>query len=62
MGHTLDTYHDIQSIGIEKLRSVYAAAGLAIRPKTHTSKLEQPKEIVRALGLNPESLQQILKN
>jgi site-specific recombinase XerD len=56
MGHTLDTYHDIQSIGIEKLRSVYAAAGLAIRPKTRISKLEQLKEMIRALGLNPESV------
>ena len=56
MGHTLDTYHDIQSIGIEKLRSVYASAGLAIRPKTQISKLEQLKEMVRALGMNPEQV------
>jgi len=25
MGHKVDTYHDIQSLGIERLRSVYAA-------------------------------------
>jgi integrase len=56
MGHTLDTYHDIQSIGIEKLRNVYSAAGLAIRPKTQISKLEQIKEMVRALGMNPEQV------
>jgi hypothetical protein len=56
MGHILDTYHDIQSVGIEKLRSVYNAAGLSIRPKTQLSKVEQLKEMVRALGMNPEQV------
>ncbi len=56
MGHVLDTYHDIQSIGIEKLRSVYQAAGLSIRPKTNISKIDQLKEMVRALGMNPEQV------
>ena len=56
MGHTLDTYHDIQSVGIERLRNVYASAGLAIRQKTTFSKLEQLKEMVRALGMNPEQV------
>ncbi|MBN1358457.1 site-specific integrase [Candidatus Bathyarchaeota archaeon] len=56
MGHTIDTYHDIQSIGIDKLRSVYAAAGLSIRPKTQVSKVEALKEIIRAWGMNPEQL------
>lgn len=56
MGHVLDTYHDIQSIGIEKLRSVYSTAGLSIRPKTQISKIEQLKEMIRALGMNPEQV------
>lgn len=56
MGHTVDTYHDIQSVGVDKLRSVYAASGLSIRPKTHVSKLESLKEMVRALGMNPEQV------
>ena len=56
MGHIPDTYHDIQSLGIEKLRSIYAAAGLAIRPKTQHSKLETIKEMIRALGENPEQI------
>jgi site-specific recombinase XerD len=56
MGHTIDTYHDIQSIGIDKLRSIYAAAGLCIKPKTQVSKVEALKEIIRAWGLNPEQL------
>jgi site-specific recombinase XerD len=56
MGHTIDTYHDIQSIGIDKLRNVYAAAGLSIRPKTQVSKVEALKEIIRAWGMNPEQV------
>ena len=34
MGHTIDTYEDVQSLGIETLRNLYTTAGLAIRPKT----------------------------
>jgi site-specific recombinase XerD len=56
MGHTVDTYHDIQSVGIDKLRCIYAAAGLAVRQKTQISKLETIKEMIRALGENPEHL------
>ena len=56
MRHTIDTYHDIQSIGIDKLRNVYAAAGLSIRPKTQVNKVEALKEIIRAWGMNPEQL------
>jgi len=56
MGHTVDTYHDIQSLGVEKLRNIYASAGLSIRSKTKTSKIELIKEYVRALGVNPESV------
>jgi site-specific recombinase XerD len=56
MGHTINTYHDIQSIGIDKLREIYAAAGLAIRPKAQISKIDALKEIIRAWGMNPEQL------
>ncbi len=56
MGHTVDTYHDIQSLGIDRMRSIYAAAGLAIRKKTQISKLDTIKEMIRALGENPEQL------
>jgi hypothetical protein len=56
MGHTIDTYHDIQSIVIDKLRNAYAAAGLSIKPKTQVSKVEALKEIIRAWGMNPEQL------
>ena len=56
MGHTVDTYHDIQSLGIDKLRNVYSASGLCIRQKTQVNKLETVKEMIRALGMNPDQL------
>jgi hypothetical protein len=56
MGHTVDTYHDIQMKGIDFLRNMYAASGLAIKPKTRVSKIEALKEIIRAWGLNPEQI------
>jgi len=56
MGHTIDTYEDVQSLGIETLRNLYVSAGLAIRPKTQTNRIDQLKEIIRAWGENPEEL------
>ena len=56
MGHTVDTYHDIQSLGIDILRNAYAASGLAIRRKTQISRVEALKEIIRAWGMNPEQI------
>jgi len=56
MGHTVDTYHDIQMKGTEFLRNIYASSGLSIRPKTKVSKVEALKEIIRAWGLNPEKI------
>ena len=41
---------------IEFLRNVYAASGLSIRPKTHVTKTEALKEMVRAFGLDPEKV------
>jgi len=56
MGHTIDTYEDVQSLGIETLRNLYSSANLAIRPKTHANRIDQLKEIIRAWGENPEEL------
>lgn len=33
MGHTVDTYEDVQSLGVETLRNLYTSAALAIRPQ-----------------------------
>ena len=56
MGHTIDTYEDVQSLGIETLRNLYTSAGLAIRPKTVANRMTQLKEIIRAWGENPEEI------
>jgi hypothetical protein len=54
MGHTISTYHDIKMKGVEFLRNVYAASGLSIRPKVKMTQIEMLKEIIRALGGDPE--------
>jgi site-specific recombinase XerD len=56
MGHTVDTYEDVQSLGVETLRNLYTSGGLAIRPKTQANRIDQLKEIIRAWGENPEEL------
>jgi len=56
MGHTVDTYHDIQSKGIEFLRNVYATAGLSIAPKPKGWELDALKAFARGLGLEPEKV------
>ncbi len=56
MGHTVDTYHDIESKGIEFLRNLYAGAALSIRPRSHYSKIDMLKEMMRAWGLEPEKI------
>jgi hypothetical protein len=50
------TYHDIQSLGFDKLRSLYASYGLTIKQKTQRTKLDTIKEMIRALGENPEQI------
>ncbi len=56
MGHSPDTYEDVQSLGIEKLRKLYVAADLSIRAKTVPNRIEQLKEIIRGWGENPEEI------
>jgi len=56
MGHTISTYHDIQMKGVDFLRNIYIASGLAIKPKTRVNRIEMLKEIIRAWGLNPEEI------
>jgi len=56
MGHTVSTYQDIQSKGVEYLRGIYAASGLSVHPKTQVSKLDVLKQVARAWGLDPEKI------
>jgi hypothetical protein len=60
MGHTVNTYHDVQMKGVEFLRNIYASSGLSIKPRTQVSKIEALKEIIRAWGMNPEEI--LIKN
>ncbi len=56
MAHVTDTYNQVASLGVEKQRQEYAAAGLSIRPRTQISKLDTIKEIIRAMGEDPERI------
>jgi len=56
LGHKVSTYHDIRMKGVEFLRSVYAASGLSIRPRTQFSRIDALKEIIRAWGMIPEEI------
>ncbi len=60
MGHTVDTYHDIQSKGVEFLRNLYANAGLRIQPKASSSPRDQLRAIARGFGLNPDEAARLL--
>ena len=55
-GHIVDTYQDVQSIGVEPLRKAYPAAGLCIQKKTQLNKIDALKEIIRAYGINPDQV------
>lgn len=55
MGHVNDTYTDIQSQGIERLRQTYASAGLSIHPRSEDSLLVTSLiQQLRAAGKDPE--------
>ena len=54
MGHTIDTYHDIQSKGVEFLRGIYARPNLRIAPTPEQSPLDQLKTFARGLGLDAD--------
>jgi len=56
MGHTIDTYHDIQMKGVEFLRSIYAAKDFGIRSKPKLSPLDQARVFCRGMGLDPEKV------
>ena len=60
MGHTVDTYHDMQSKGIEFLRGLYANAGLCIQPRTSVTPRDQLRTIARGFGLSPEEAARLL--
>ncbi len=58
MGHTVSTYHDIQSKGVDFLRNVYANSNLRIRPKATITQNEMIIPTIRHM-LTPEKLQRV---
>lgn len=56
MGHKNALYNDIKMKGPEFLRNIYRAAGLSIRQKTKSSRLDLLKELVRGFGMDPEKV------
>ena len=58
MGHTVDTYHDIQSNGVPFLRNIYARADLRVKPKPTISKNEVVIQAIRGM-LTPRQLQRV---
>ena len=60
MGHTVNSYHDIQSKGVAFLRGLYANAGLRIQPKASLTPKERLRAITRGFGLSPEETARLL--
>jgi hypothetical protein len=58
LGHTISTYHDIQSKGVEFLRNIYARADLRIKPKPTISKNEVVIQAIRGM-LTARQLQRV---
>lgn len=54
MGHTVDTYNDVQSRGVEFLRGIYAAKDFRVRPRPKLSAFEQIKIMCKGMGIDPE--------
>jgi hypothetical protein len=60
MGHTITAYHDIQSKGVEFLRSLYGNSGLRIRPRSALTTKDQLRAMARGFGLSPEEAARLL--
>ncbi len=57
VGHRRDTLHDVESLGIEKPRSIYANANISTRTGTVVAKLDLIREFARGVGVDPEKVQ-----
>jgi hypothetical protein len=51
---TINTYNNIKMKGVEFSRNIYATSGLSIRPKMKARQIDILKEIIKALGGDPE--------
>jgi integrase len=62
MGHVTDTYNQVQSLGIEKLRSVYKNADLSIRTDSKNGKVDFMRQMLRSLGATPDEMAEAFKS
>ena len=53
MGHIISTYNDVRMKGVDYMRNLYSSSELSIRPKTKSSKIQQLRLIIEALGMDP---------
>ncbi len=53
MGHVTDTYNQVQSLGVEKLRESYARAQLCIRPQSQRNLTKTLINLIQAAGKDP---------
>ena len=56
MGRSPDTYNDIQSKGVEFLRSEYVKANIRIRPKAEETAFETLARLARQLSQDPDKV------
>lgn len=53
MGHVTDTYNQVQSLGVDKLRDSYAKGQLCIRPQSQQSLTKTLIDLIHAAGKDP---------
>ncbi len=62
MGHAGDTYNQVQSLGVEKLRAEYKNADLSIRGESKNGKVDLLKQMLRSLGATPDEMAEAFKS
>ncbi len=62
MGHVTDVYDQVQSLGVEKLRSEYKNANLSIRPDSQNSRVDFMRDMLRSLGATREEMAEAFKS
>jgi len=62
MGHVTDTYNQVQSLGIEKLRAVYKSADLSIRTDSRNGKVDLLKQMLRSLGATSDEMAEAFRS
>jgi len=62
MGHVTDTYSQVQSLGVEKLRAAYKSANLSIATDSKNGKVDLLKQMLRSLDATPDETAEAFKS